>query len=144
HLKGNPMERATGFTLVELMVVVAIIGILAGIAVPAYSDYVTRGKLVDATTQLSEGRVKIEQYFQDNRTYDDVSAAIKSPVPDPSKYFTYTPSNRSATTYTITAEGKAELTGFTYSIDQDNVKSSNTPAWGSGTSCWIMRKGDSC
>jgi type IV pilus assembly protein PilE len=137
------MKHATGFTLVELMIVVAIIGILAAIAVPAYSDYVTRGKLVDATTQLSDGRVKLEQYFQDNRTYANVGAII-SPCPARTKYFTFTCANLSDTNYTITADGNAELAGFTYSIDQNNTKASNTPHWGSSTTCWIMRKGDNC
>ncbi|MGC2164563.1 MAG: type IV pilin protein [Gallionella sp.] len=132
------MERATGFTLVELMVVVAIIGILAAVAVPAYSDYVTRGKLVEATTQLADGRVKMEQYYQDNRKYTD------GPLPTATKYFTYSFTNPPTdTTYDIAAEGIGNLAGFTYSIDQNNTKSSNTP-WGNGTTCWIMRKGDSC
>lgn len=135
--------KQTGFTLVELMIVVAIIGILAAVAVPAYSDYVTRGKLVDAATQLSDGRVKLEQYFQDNRTYANVGV-ITAPRPADTKYFTFTLSNQSDTTYTLTADGNAELTGFTYSIDQNNAKASNTPSWGNGATCWIMRKGDSC
>ena len=58
-----------GFTLIELMVTVAIIAVLAAIAVPNYRDYVTRGKLVEASAGLSDARVKMEQYFQDNRTY---------------------------------------------------------------------------
>ena len=51
------------------MIVVAVIAILAVVAIPAYGDYVIRGKLVDATTQLSDGRIKMEQFFQDNRAY---------------------------------------------------------------------------
>ncbi len=133
------MKRAAGFTLVELMVVVAIIGILASVAVPAYSDYVTRGKLVEATTQLADGRIKMEQFFQDNRTY------IGGPLPQATKYFTYSFTNDpTATTYDIAADGIGSLAGFTYSIDQNNTKSSNTPHWGNGATCWIMRKGDSC
>jgi len=63
------MKTQKGFTLIELMIVVVVIGILASIGIPAYNDYVTRGKLVEATSALSDGRIKMEQYFQDNRTY---------------------------------------------------------------------------
>ena len=58
-----------GFTLIELMIVVAIIGILATIALPAYSNYVRSGKATEATSTLASARVQMEQHFQDNRTY---------------------------------------------------------------------------
>lgn len=130
-------KKAGGFTLIELMIVVAVIAILSSIAIPAYTDYVTRGKLVDATAQLSDGRIQMEQYFQDNRTY------VGGPCPATTKYFTLTCQNVTASTYTIVANGIGTLTGFGYQIDQDNNKASTTK-WGNGATCWIMRKGDSC
>ncbi|MGC2049058.1 MAG: pilin [Gallionella sp.] len=131
------MKYAKGFTLIELMIVIAVIAILAGIGLPAYGDYVKRGKLVEATTQLSDGRVKIEQYFQDNRTY------VGGPCPATTKHFTIACSALTATTYTITATGKTDLSTFSYTIDESNTRTSATP-WGNGASCWIMRKGDPC
>ena len=62
-------HRMRGFTLLEMMIVVAIVGILAAIAIPNYSDYVKRGKIIEATQRLSEARTKLEQWFLDNRTY---------------------------------------------------------------------------
>ena len=60
---------ARGFTLIELLVVIAIIGVLVAIAAPSYADYVRRGRIVEAVTRLSDQRVRMEQYFLDNRRY---------------------------------------------------------------------------
>lgn len=138
------MKTQKGFTLVELMIVVAIIGILAGVAIPAYNDYVTRGKLVEGTSAISDARVKMEQFFQDNRTYDAGGGNTCPPaVPASTTNFTYTCSNLTTTTYTITATGKSSLSAFSYKINQTNTKTSFTP-WGNGATCWIMKKGDAC
>jgi len=139
------MNKAKGFTLIELMIVVAVIAILAVVAIPAYGDYVIRGKLVDATTQLSDGRVKIEQFFQDNRAYD----ATGSPCPTSTKYFTISCAP-TASTYTLTAASNAN-TGlgaagdYTYTIDETNAKKTTKFAGQVSTAaCWLMKKGDSC
>lgn len=129
-----------GFTLVELMVVVAIIGILSVIALPLYSDYVIRGRLVEATSALSNGRVRIEQFFQDNKTY------VGGDCPVATDFFTYACSNLSAATYTITATGKvgSSVADFTFTINQNNAKQTTSVKNGWGAvpqNCWITRKG---
>jgi len=70
---------ARGFTLIEVMITVAIVAILAAVGVPAYSDYLLRGRLVEGPNTLGSERVLMEQYFQDNRTYADISTSIRSP-----------------------------------------------------------------
>lgn len=129
-------RRFRGFTLIEMMVVVAIVAILGAIALPAYRDYVRRGKIPEATTGLSQARVALEQWFQDNRTY------VGGPCPGDTKNFTFA-CNTDANAFDVTATGLGDMASFSYAIDQANGKTSATP-WGSGATCWIARKGDSC
>ena len=63
------MRNTFGLSGSRLMVAVAIVAILGAIALPAYSDYVTRGKLAEAYAVLGWQRVKMEQYYQDVRDY---------------------------------------------------------------------------
>lgn len=58
------MQNTRGFTLIELMVVVAIIGILASIALPAYQGYVTRAQVVEALTLVQELKPSVKDYYQ--------------------------------------------------------------------------------
>ena len=75
------MTRSRGFTLIELMIAVAIIAILAAIAIPSYTDYIRRGRLTEALGRLSAMRVKMEQYFQDNRVYTGAVPATDTIAP---------------------------------------------------------------
>src|SRR5664279_3839562 len=83
-------HRVRGFTLIEVMIVVAIVAVLAAIALPSYTDYIRRGKIIDATSKLSDARVHLEQWFQDNRSYlracDPVTGVVRT-VPGPDDYF---------------------------------------------------------
>lgn len=65
-----------GLTLVELMIVIAIIGILAAIAMPAYQDYVERTRVAAAIEELAAMSVTIEHYFQENRVYPTTLADV--------------------------------------------------------------------
>ena len=66
-----------GFTLIELMVVVAIVAILAVVAMPAYTDYIVRGKIPDATSRLSAMQVQMEQFFI---MCDDFMRLLRYPI----------------------------------------------------------------
>jgi len=135
-----------GFTLIEVMVVVAIVGILAAVAVPSYRDYVLRGQLVDATNMLSGGRANMERYFQDNRTYAAVGS-ISPPCAGTIGLFTLSCTS-TAYTYTMTATGSGAVAAFTYTVDHLDARTTTlgtgAPAgWSGSTTCWITKKGQS-
>lgn len=65
------MKKVKGFTLIELMIVVIIIGILAGIAYPSYSQYVQRGYRTEGKSALLDLAAKQERYYMQNYKYAD-------------------------------------------------------------------------
>lgn len=141
-----------GFTLIELMTVVAIIAILATIAVPNYAEYIKRGRIVDATTRLADFRVRMEQYYLDNRTYLKSAGVCGYQAPDPtsSDSFKITCAADTSSTYVITATGQSakSMEDFEYQIDQSGAKKTKRlppKDWvGAGSACWVTRKDGSC
>jgi prepilin-type N-terminal cleavage/methylation domain-containing protein len=124
-----------GFTLIELMITVAIVAILTAIAYPSYRNYVLRGQVVSATNALSSMSANMERYFQDNRQYTSLTAGTAPMSPcDPAQLatsntagtFTLTCPTYSTTSFTITATGTngGATQGFSYSIDQAGNQSS--------------------
>lgn len=140
--------RVAGFTLLELMIVIAIVAILAAIALPNYSDYIKRGKLVEAQNGLADYRVKMEQYFQDHRTYGTGAGTACGVAAPTLKDFALT-CTTDGQTYTATATGNSgsAVDNFVFTIDNANNQTTTKLPTGWGTTpatCWVIRRGGGC
>lgn len=133
-----------GFTLIEVMISVAIVGVLMAVALPAYSDYVTRGRLSEVFTALGAAQPAAEQFWSNSRSYVGFDGAVTFPANTAN--FTYALSGASASAYTVTGTGTGRMAGFAYTIDQNGGRATTaSPAgWGTSTSCWVDHKGGSC
>lgn len=152
---GKPVNQAAtaaqaGFTLIEMMVVIVIIGILAAIAVPQYGQYVRTSQIQEAQAGMLQIRTRLENYYQDNRNYgtggfcfgsstavigNDPTAAQVGTIAQQlsNRYFVFACSTPTEQTYLITARGSAgRVTGdgqqATFTLTEQNIR--RTTHWG--------------
>ena len=144
-------RASAGFTLIEVMMVVAILAILLGIALPNYRTYVLRGQLVDATNLLSTFGANMERYYQDNRTYTTVGTitppcAASSPARTQGSFTVSC--TTSATGYTLTAAGSGTTAPFSYTLNELGNRATTITGgpsgWTGSTTCWVVKGGQSC
>lgn len=124
-----------GFTLIELMVTVVIVGILAAVAYPAYVDQVRKTRRSDAKTALLALATRMEHYFTENSTYDGATLADLG-LPDTSTggFYTISITSATATSFTIsatpaTADQAEDICG-TYTLTNTNVQGADA------SNCW--------
>ena len=101
------IKISNGFTLIELMIVVVVVGVLAAIAMPAYQDYVTRSKRADAKSGLLAAQLAEEKWRANNSAYTndmtDLGYAGANTQASPDDYYTITITGASSTAYIATA-----------------------------------------
>ncbi len=150
-LTMKPSLLQQGFTLIEVMIVVAVIGILASIAFPSYTEYVRRADRAEARTAIMKGSQQLERRFTELGAYPAaadfpklfglaVGATVKSGTDNPStgKYvLTYAPAGTPADSFVITASrvggGDIECGNLTYTnLGQRDRTGTN---W-SAQDCW--------
>jgi len=128
-----------GFTLIELMVTVAVVGILAAIAYPSYTRYVVKTNRSAAESFMLGLANKQEQYRIDTRNYASDPAILLPTPPEVSKNYSITISNITGSTYTINAAPNAsQLAGDpickTLTLNQDGTK--GITGTGMLSQCW--------
>ena len=159
---ASPRHAAAwGFTLIELMIVIAVVAILAAVALPAYGDYLRRGQLPEAFTNLADLRVKMEQYYQDQRDYGNTGGTVcANTATNPPSWNTFAPAAATLFTFSCTLNGAAgtgnqgytlsangsggRVLGHTYTTTHDNVQATSSFKGAAVTkSCWLV-KGSEC
>lgn len=132
------MKKISGFTLIELMIVVAVIAIIAAIAIPAYSDYVTRSKRADGKTGLLSFQLEQEKYRANNPSYAS-GAVLGLPADSPDGHYQINVTAFSSVGYSLSATPNATQNDpecETLSINQDGDKTANGTAADALATCW--------
>ncbi len=133
------MRATRGFTLIELMVAVAIVGILAAVAYPSYQQYVSKSRRSEAKSLLLDAAAREEQYFMDNRAYTTTmtsSGLGYSSTSSEHGYYTLSAAI-TATTFTLTATAQgsqADDACGNFTLTNDGTKDVTGSA--DASTCW--------
>ena len=120
-----------GFTLIELMIVVAIIGILAAIAIPAYQDYTIRAQVSEGLNLSGGAKAAVTEYFQDRGVYptNNVEAGLSTPAQIMGKYVATVAVGLSNGVITVTYGNDAHTTIATNSITMSATDNAGSISW---------------
>jgi type IV pilus assembly protein PilE len=134
------MRHQNGFTLIELMVTVAVVGILSAIALPSYSAYIFRSKIPTGLDTLATYQARMEQGYQDTGSYG--AAACTAAIPSATNFTLACTVASAGQGFSAVITGVGPLTGVSYSVDQDGKRLTLTHPKGiPTTSCWTIRGG---
>lgn len=137
-----------GFSLIELMIALAIASIIAAIAVPAYQDHLLRARIPEATSTLSAMAMRLEQHYQDHHAYGiDKACAVTLPT---HRFFVFSctlQNSGQSFLLTATGQGTGDISAFIFTLDQNgNAITTGLPtSWGEAPApCWVPKRGATC
>jgi type IV pilus assembly protein PilE len=138
-----PPGRTRGFTLIELMIAVAVVGIITAIALPAYRSYVLRGNRTDAIRTLTFYQQALERCYSQNFTYIGCAQIPALPVASTQGYYSITmvPA-ATATSYTLVANATgtqaADTQCTSMQVSQNGAQQAFDDAMNDTTAtCWV-------
>jgi type IV pilus assembly protein PilE len=137
------MSTQRGLTLPEVLIVITILGILAGIALPGYQGYVQRSTLSEAFDGLSAFRLRMDQAFHNNGNFGVGACAVA--VPNATPNFTFACDiTDGGQGYLVRADGIGRMAGFAFNVDDDGRRAT-TGFPGQTTlpsTCWLSKIGE--
>ena len=136
----------TGFSLVELMIALAIAAIIAAFAVPAYRDHTLRSYLPEMSSGLQLSALRLEQYYQDHRSYVN-GAECGITLPRSERFLFSCNASADGQSFVLAAAGRGAMAAFAYTIDQlGQTQTTSLPeGWGTAPrDCWVMKRGATC
>lgn len=138
HTQRAPLLRHSGFTLVELMIVVVVVGILGAVAFPSYQDHLRKGRRAATQAYLMDLAMRQQQYLIDNRSYATTASALGyTTVPtDVSSYYTAAITTADGPPPTFSIAATPQGTQASDSCGTLSINSAGTKSSSSGTNCW--------
>lgn len=134
-----PRSTSSGFTLIEILVTIAIVAILAAIAMPSYTAYVQRSRVPAGLDALSSYFTRMEQRFQDVGSYASGSDCAVS-LPTATNYTITCTLSGGGTGYLATATGSGPISGYAYTINHQGTRATTAhPKGVPGSNCWSIR-----
>ncbi len=133
-------KHERGFTLIEVMITVAIVAILAAVALPSYSAYVTRSRVPAALDALGAYYTRMEQRYQDTGDYANAGNCAVA-LPTAANFSVTCALTNSGQGFTATATGSGNMSGYTYTINHQGARATTAHPKGGNASCWTTRGG---